>query len=248
MELKWSESADEAGHPTREFVIHGERIVTGAFWLPDQPRSTLICFGHGASGDRYQKPISDLAGRFVAAGYACLSIDGPVHGLRREGDGARGAFFTHYQQASSVTDMVRDWRDAMQVARELLGETSVAYFGLSMGSIFGIPFVASQQDVKVATFGLLGVSNNFPHGEEILAAASKIHCPLLFLMQMEDELFDRNGYLRVFDQLDSNDKRLHANPGLHPEVPDEEIDFAFNFMCAVMEGRHSPDKLETVAE
>lgn len=248
MQIDWSDSTDSAGHATREFVLHGVRKVTGAFWLPVTPGSTLICFGHGASGDRYQAPISDLAGRFVAAGYPCLSIDGPVHGRRKVGDGGRMAFFPHYQSEASVTNMVEDWNDSVAIARDLLGECSLAYFGLSMGSIFGIPFVASRQDVKVATLGLLGVADQFPHGDEILSAADKINCPLLFLMQLEDELFDRVGYLRVFDQLNSNDKRLHANPGLHPEVPAEEMDFAFSFMTSVIEGaREAPAVANTNA-
>ena len=67
----------------------------------------------------------------------------------------------------------------------------------------------------------------------MLADAAAIHCPVLFLMQLEDELFPRDGYLELFDALGSDDKRIHANPGLHPEVPGEEIDFAFGFL-----GRH----------
>ena len=51
-------------------------------------------------------------------------------------------------------------------------------------------------------------------------------------MQLEDELFPRDGYLELFDAIAATDKRLHANPGLHPEIPQEEIDFAFEFMSA----------------
>ena len=51
-------------------------------------------------------------------------------------------------------------------------------------------------------------------------------------MQLEDELFSREGYLELFDAFASEDKRIHANPGLHPEVPTEEMRFAFDFMQA----------------
>ena len=82
----------------------------------------------------------------------------------------------------------------------------------------------------------MGVQSNFPHDEELLEAARKIECPLLFLMQLEDELFQRDGYMKVFDSFTSGDKRIHANPGLHPEIPAEEIDFAFNFLSAHISG------------
>ena len=49
-------------------------------------------------------------------------------------------------------------------------------------------------------------------------------------MQLEDELFPRDGYLELFDAIVSEDKRLHANPGLHPEVPAEEVDFVVDFL------------------
>jgi hypothetical protein len=34
-------------------------------------------------------------------------------------------------------------------------------------------------------------------------------------MQWDDERFDRDGQLDLFDQLGSQDKRLHAYPGMH---------------------------------
>ncbi len=52
--------------------------------------NTLMLFGHGASGDRYQAPICHLAERFVSeAQVPVLSLDGPVHGLRQVGPGIR---------------------------------------------------------------------------------------------------------------------------------------------------------------
>ena len=51
-------------------------------------------------------------------------------------------------------------------------------------------------------------------------------------MQLEDELFPRDGYLQLFDALGSTDKRLHAHPGLHPEIALEEIDHCFEFLNA----------------
>ena len=75
------------------------------------------------------------------------------------------------------------------------------------------------------------ISDRFPNGGEVMSAAARINCPVLFLMQLEDELFDRNSYLDLFDALATDDKRIHANPGLHPEVPAEEINDAFDFMC-----------------
>jgi dienelactone hydrolase len=235
---QWRDATDPRGLPTREFRIEppGARPVTGALWLPPGPRpdTPLVLCGHGASGDRYQAPIPALARRFTEeAGCALLSLDGPVHGLRQVGPGGRTAFFAEIQRPGCIDDMVADWGLAIDAARAVLGGggAQLAYFGLSMGSIFGIPLLATRSDVAVATLGLLGSQGAVQHlGERLLADAARIHCPVLFLMQLEDELFGRDGCLALFDALGSADKRLHANPGLHPEVPLEEIDFCFSFL------------------
>lgn len=255
IEVTWNDTEDQRGASTREFRIlrPGQRDITGAVWLPATltPNATLMCFGHGASGDRYQAPIPYLAERFVTeAGIPVLSVDGPVHGLRQVGDGARGAFFPEFQRDESISDMVEEWTCAIEVTQQLpeIGPGRLAYFGLSMGSIFGVPMVASRDDIVVATLGLLGIQSGFPHDKELLDAAAKIDCPVLFLMQLEDELFDREGYLKLFDAFPSSDKRIHANPGLHPEIPAEEVDFAFDFLMGHINGTRERRIVNPLAE
>jgi pimeloyl-ACP methyl ester carboxylesterase len=236
----WRAAVDPSGNATRELHLErpDKRRVTGALWLPEaaRPVRALIVFGHGASGDRYQAPIPYLAKRFTReADCAAFAMDGPVHGLRQVGPGGRAAFRVELERPKCVDDMVEDWQVAIAAAQRegAIGTMPLAYFGLSMGSIFGIPLLATRSDVRVATVGLLGVTGAVAMlGQRLLQDAARIDCPLLFLMQLEDELFDRSGYLALFDALRSKDKRLHANPGLHPEIPAEEVDFAFEFMRA----------------
>ncbi len=253
--IQWNDAVDDKAQVTREFRItrQGKRDITGALWLPDSSAQggTLMCFGHGASGNRYQAPICYLAGKFVREeALPVLSLDGPVHGLRQVGDGARGAFTPEFQRDTCLDDMTDDWACAIAQIQALpeVGTGKLAYFGLSMGSIFGIPLVASRDDVTVATLGLFGVQPHFPHGEEFLHAAKEIECPLLFLMQLEDEIFNREGYLKVFDTFASKDKRLHANPGLHPEIPAEEVDFAFEFLVSHINGTATRRIINPLAE
>ncbi len=242
--IKWQKATDPNGSNTREFHIESRehRTVTGALWLPEDPvqSDTLMLFGHGASGDRYQAPICHMAKRFVSeAEVPVLSLDGPVHGLRQVGPGGRSAFGKEYQRAECIDDMVTDWNVAIEALTSLpeLDIKHLAYFGLSMGSIFGIPLIAARKDVTVATLGLIGVTGAATtHAERLLTDAGEVRCPLLFLMQLEDELFDREGCLKVFDRFPSENKRLHANPGLHPEIPAEEIGFAFDFLRSHIEG------------
>jgi esterase/lipase len=70
----------------------------------------------------------------------------------------------------------------------------------------------------------------------IQAAAKEISCPVFFIMQLEDELFNREECLALFDAFSSSDKRLHANSGLHPFVPIDELDFSADFLADTLKG------------
>lgn len=236
--VDWQAADDTKGMDTLDFVVSrpGMRDLSGALWIPAEvePDVPLMLFGHGASGDRYQAPIPGLAQRFVnELGCPALSVDGPVHGLRRVEPGGREALQVERKRPTSTADFLEEWHFAIDFAlgHESIGTRPLAYFGLSMGSGFGIPMIAERDDVIVSTLGLLGTDGPFG-GESslLLDSASKITHPVLYLVQLEDELFGREGCLEIFDAIASDNKRLHANPGLHPAVPREEVEFAFEFM------------------
>jgi len=249
MDIEWLQNG-QAG--AAEFRIEADRAdgeagrpVTGALWQSTHLKADtpLILCGHGASGDRYQAPIPHLAKRFLTLGFATLAIDGPVHGLRQQGPGGRAALAEEFKRPSCIDDMVADWSVTLATVRDSLGlvDNPLGYFGLSMGTIFGLPFLAAAQQSGVqfsaSVLGLAGTTGAVKFfSERLMNDAARITHPLLYLMQLEDELFPRDGYLTLFDALGASDKRLHANPGLHPELPSEEVDAAFEFLAARMQG------------
>lgn len=98
------------------------------------------------------------------------------------------------------------------------------------------PLVAVEPRLEAAVLGLMGISGPDHYQSLIRAAAARIHCPVLFVMQLEDELFARDACLALFDAIASDNKRLHANPGLHPAVPVEELDASFSFLVSHLVG------------
>ena len=235
------ETADEGDLSRREFDLYrGERLVSGVLWHPRHaaPSAPLVCCGHGASGDRHQAPIPWLARALGERGINTMAIDGPVHGRRQVGPGGREAFFPEFQRAGTVEDMVADWQLALGFVRQQadVGTGPTGYFGLSMGTIYGAPLVARESSFEVAVLGLMGIAGPRHYQPTISAAAEAIHCPVLFIQQLEDELFTREQCLALFDALASRDKRLHANPGLHPEVPLEELKHAVEFLSSRLQG------------
>jgi len=217
------------------------RAVTAVLWQRPggDAGAPLVCFGHGASGDRLQQPIPWLVKRLVAEhGFIGLSIDGPVHGRRRSGDGGRNAFWPEWERHGTVEDMTADWVAVLDFVQRQpeVGTGPVGYWGLSMGTIYGAPFVAADDRIRVAVLGLMGITGPDHFRPVITAAASAIDIPLLFIMQLEDELFNREECLALFDTFGSDDKRLHANAGLHPDVPMEELRHSVDFLVAGLTG------------
>jgi len=225
----------------RRFDITNDgRTIPGLLWTPpdaEGPRP-LVLIGHGASGSKREDYVVALGRRLVRhLGYAAAAIDGPVHGDRRKGgeSGPDLPFFDFGQLWSSdatMTDaMAGDWRATLDALRAEpdIGEGAVGYWGLSMGTILGLPLVAAEPRIVVAVLGLMGLTG--PTRTRIEADAPNVVCPVLFLMQWHDELFPRPMVEGLFEALGSTDKRLHAHPGKHGEVPPEEFEASERFLA-----------------
>jgi len=217
------------------------RDVPGTLWLPTAGSGPvpLVLIGHGGSQHKGSAGPRELAELLVRDhGCAAAAIDGPVHGERRPDGGSDPAavFADHradIEQPGSLANMAADWQAALDLLQEMSDWTvgPVGYWGLSMGTLYGLPFLAREDRVQAAVLGLWGSAGTAPDTWAGLAsAASAVRCPLLFLAQMEDQLFAPAGVLELFTGLASRDKRMHINVGTHGEVPADEHAVAIRFL------------------
>ena len=235
------EPASERGVSERDFVIRaGTRDVPGVLWTPDHASESrpLVLLGHGGSGHKRQDYITSLARRIVRhLGYAVSAIDGPMHGDRAKlmGDDLPNRSERRWWRERHTDEMIEDWQATIDALQKLdgIGISGVGYWGLSMGTIFGLPFVAAEPRVQVAVLGLMGAMG--PTGERLRKDAARIDCPVLFLVQWDDELVERGSALELFGALGAKDKRLHSHPGVHTAVPPEEFDASEAFLARHLE-------------
>jgi dienelactone hydrolase len=240
--LCWTQEAVcSDGVYEREFTVDREgHLVPGVLWSPSERSgpSPLVLMGHGGSGHKQNERMIML-GRLFAAdyGWCAAAIDGPAHGQRGPvTDASDPAYRQMWQRQDVVDSMIEDWRATLDALSEQsdIDAARVGYWGVSMGTMFGLPYVASDHRVRAAVLGKAGMSGSSVVRSGIdrpfQTFAPKVHMPVLFTIQWDDERFERAGQLELFDRLGSQDKRLHAYPGLHADNGPEAFDVQAAFL------------------
>jgi hypothetical protein len=234
-----SESIDRGIRERAASIVGSHGEIPLALWTPDDAAPTgLVLVGHGASGHKHQDYVVALARRLVGTcGVAVCSIDGPLHGARRSSGGGDAALvLLEFAQAwsldAALTDgMVSDWSTTLDELQSLdgLGSIPVGYWGISMGTLLGLPFVAGDARVEVCVLGLAGLTG--PTAMRLTDDAPRVRIPTLFLLQLGDELFSTDSSLALFDALGSTDKRVFAAPGRHRDVPADAFQLSIDFLA-----------------
>lgn len=213
-----------------------------ALWTPaEAPPTGLVLVGHGGSGHKQEDYVVALARRLVrSSGTAVAAIDGPLHGERRGHAADPTVVLMEFAQAwaadATLTDsMVADWvatLDSLQALPELAG-LPVGYWGVSMGTLLGLPFVAADARVRACVLGLAGLIG--PTASRLAADAPRVVVPTLFLLQLDDELFPTEASIALFRAIGSAEKRLFASPGRHRDVPTDAFHLSIDFLASHLE-------------
>jgi dienelactone hydrolase len=199
--------------------------IPGVLWTPGGADATrpLIVMGHSGGQHKKAPSIVDRARRFVAeCGFAVVAVDVPSHGDRPEHEEFT-RIATEYEarleageglapliasfQALVVRQIVPEWQAVLDAVQKLshVGTGLVGYWGVSLGCVIGVPFVAAESRVRAAVLGL---------GAADVSAetAARITVPVEFLVQWDDERVPRTQSLALFDALVSAEKTRTPTP------------------------------------
>lgn len=224
--MVWTSTAASAGPQVteRSFELQGNNgKVPGVYWEPaTDAKNALVLLGHGGTRHKKVDYIVGVAQLLAARGIASMAIDGPGHGERAAADaGAEQDFAKIWNDGGGHTGMLEDWRLALDFIEAEHGGRPTGWWGLSMGTMMGLPVCASEKRIQVAQLGLMGTWG--PNGKELRALAPELSIPVRFLVQWDDEIVPRDKCLELFGLIGSEKKTLHGNPGAHAAVPQFEI-------------------------
>jgi pimeloyl-ACP methyl ester carboxylesterase len=233
----------EKGVVEQRFDLHVDsEIVPGIRWRPEHAEAPCptILIGHGGTQHKRVPNVVGLARRFVRhLGYAAVALDAPGHGERitdpaqaerrrqaiqariAAGPGAGGISLGSEEAKEWVertTKGIAEWHALLDRLDEQEGGSRYGYWGVSMGTLIGLPFVASEPRIGAAILGLAGLGNR-PGADRFEQAADALSIPVLVVLQRNDELVGLTAGLALFDAIGSSEKTVHINPGGHVEIP-----------------------------
>jgi predicted esterase len=225
-----------------DFVLEvNQRKVPFCLWVPQQPNTEstkkfpLVLVGHGGSGHKKSQLVLDIAQILVGQHQiAVAAIDGPVHGDRRDvfSDGpiVRQEFRDLWQSGNSVDTMLEDWQAAIDhlLKEPSIDSAKIAWYGISMGTAYGLPLVAADARIKASALGMWGTCRT-PY-ERLIQDAKKVTTPVLFQTKQDDEIFTKEGQQHLYDFITSAQKELRSYPGGHTDPKGNQLDDIVDFL------------------
>ena len=223
--MTWNEKNDEVGGLEErgfELTVSGHK-VPGVYWCPAGGADRLVLLGHGGTTHKKIDYIVDMAQRLGSVGIASMAIDGPGHGDRATTDlsASPDAFAKAWASEGGTDTVIADWSAALDFLEAEAGARPTGWWGLSMGTMMGLPVTASDDRIRVALLGLMGTWG--PNADELRDLAPKVQCPVRFLVQWDDEIVPCDACIELFGLLGTKKKTMHVNPGKHQAVPVFEI-------------------------
>lgn len=208
------------------------RAVPAVVWRPASVETApLVLAGHGGgfgtNGHKQDPGIVRLAHQLATMhGIATVAIDQPGCGdregaaeeqARRRGMSVEEAVASLWTK-ELVEELANDWQATIDhLVAQGLGTAAIGYWGLSGGTTFGLPFVASEPRVSAAILGLNGAV------PLMHAYAGDVQCPVLYVMNMDDRFMTRESALALYDLLGTDDKRLWGFPGDHGQNLEQAV-------------------------
>ena len=129
----------------------GDRVLIDAY-VPEAVERVIV-MGHGADNSRKARYIEVSGKSFTRHGTVVVGMDAPFHGDRADAQVIEAPVGT---LIDLLVRWVRDHRQLLDVIESRWPDTPVGYAGFSMGGLFGVPLVASDDRIRASAIVIAG--------------------------------------------------------------------------------------------
>lgn len=201
-------------------------------WMPECEPSGVVLLGHGLGVDRFHRSNQFAATLLTDThGLSAIAPEIPLHGERSDPTQSDiVSAWQGYWSTGGWQQLVDEWQSFYDYAAGRFPGKPIGYFGISLGTQYGIPFIAHQPEIRAAVLGLFG-SLPEPKTPLMNHFAPGVTCPVFFVQQLADEIHPLATTHHLYDSLGSEQKVLEANPGLHAEISQATFERAARFLA-----------------
>jgi pimeloyl-ACP methyl ester carboxylesterase len=219
-----SAQAQSAPSPTfpEEIPFDGHRGGrTALVWRTERGGAApLILTSHFGSSHKAGPEVLEWAAIATGAGFHVASIDGPVHGQNSDHPEDPVRVIDDFRRLWSDSDggiehAVGDWASVIATLSAAPGPeiSAIGWFGMSMGTAYGVPLLSEHPEVSAAVLGMWPLS--YPNSARIRSSGARVGCPVLFQVRSEDERFQDDDQRALFDLMTHPANRYQRYPGGH---------------------------------
>jgi len=154
--MSWNgDYGNKKGVQERGFTLAVDgRTVPGVYWTPENETSErLVLLGHGGTTHKKVEYIAQLASLLVARGISAMAIDQKG---ANPSDNTLDEFPNMWNEGGGTDAVVADWAAALDFIEAEDGARPTGWWGLSMGTMMGLPVTATDKRIKIALLGLMG--------------------------------------------------------------------------------------------
>ncbi len=119
-----------------------------------------------------------------------------------------------FWRSGGSAQMTAEYKAMLDSCPKELAPLPVGYWGTSLGTQTGIPWLAEDSRPRAAVLGQFRGD-----GRLMQRLAPHVTIPVFFIQQQDDQLHSVEASQCLFDLLGSGEKQLRSSPGDHTAVP-----------------------------
>jgi len=206
------------------------KTIPCSLYRVDEPKGIAL-LGHGLGVDRFDTTVLAPTRILNELGIHVIVPELPLHGDRQDKQLEWDEIVEQWQSywANDGRNLLLDeWQHIYAYTQQRFS-LPIVYFGLSLGTQYGVLFLSNVTGVRGAVLGLFG-SEPPPKSIVMNHCAPRVTVPTYFIQKMNDEIHSATATQHLYESLGSPSKILDSSLGQHKDVGADSIMKACDFL------------------